>query len=199
MEEILFCLKNRIDDLLKTGRQIVVAIDGNCTAGKTTLASVLEKEYDCNVFHMDDFFLRPEQRTAQRYAEPGGNVDYERFREEVLVPLKKGTAFSYRPFSCKTFSLSNAVEVTPKALNIVEGTYCLHPYFGDVYDLTLFLSIDPQLQRERIYQRPAHLIERFFTDWIPMETGYFEAFQIPGSADVRLQAKTDHLERVDNR
>ena len=199
MEEILFCLKNRIDDLLKTGRQIVVAIDGNCTAGKTTLASVLEKEYDCNVFHMDDFFLRPEQRTAQRYAEPGGNVDYERFREEVLVPLKKGTAFSYRPFSCKTFSLSNAVEVTPKALNIVEGTYCLHPYFGDVYDLTLFLSIDPQLQRERIYQRPAHLIERFFTDWIPMETGYFGAFQIPGSADVRLQAKTDHLERVDNR
>ena len=199
MEEILFCLKNRIDDLLKTGRQIVVAIDGNCTAGKTTLASVLEKEYDCNVFHMDDFFLRPEQRTAQRYAEPGGNVDYERFREEVLVPLKKGTAFSYRPFSCKTFSLSNAVEVTPKALNIVEGTYCLHPYFGDVYDLTLFLSIDPQLQRERIYQRPAHLIERFFTDWIPMETGYFEAFQIPESADVRLQAKTDHLERVDNR
>ena len=199
MEEILFCLKKRIDDLLKTGRQIVVAIDGNCTAGKTTLASVLEKEYDCNVFHMDDFFLRPEQRTAQRYAEPGGNVDYERFREEVLVPLKKGTAFSYRPFSCKTFSLSNAVEVTPKALNIVEGTYCLHPYFGDVYDLTLFLSIDPQLQRERIYQRPAHLIERFFTDWIPMETGYFEAFQIPESADVRLQAKTDHLERVDNR
>ena len=199
MEEILFCLKKRIDDLLKTGRQIVVAIDGNRTAGKTTLASVLEKEYGCNVFHMDDFFLRPEQRTAQRYAEPGGNVDYERFREEVLVPLKKGTAFSYRPFSCKTFSLSNAVEVTPKALNIVEGTYCLHPYFGDVYDLTLFLSVDPQLQRERIYQRPAHLIERFFTDWIPMETGYFEAFQIPESADVRLQAKTDHLERVDNR
>ena len=199
MEEILFCLKKRIDDLLKTGRQIVVAIDGNCTAGKTTLASVLEKEYGCNVFHMDDFFLRPEQRTAQRYAQPGGNVDYERFREEVLVPLKKGTAFSYRPFSCRTFSLSNAVEVTPKALNIVEGTYCLHPYFGDVYDLTLFLSIDPQLQRERIYQRPAHLIERFFTDWIPMETGYFEAFQIPESADVRLQAKTDHLERVDNR
>ena len=199
MEEILFCLKKRIDDLLKTGRQIVVAIDGNCTAGKTTLASVLEKEYDCNVFHMDDFFLRPEQRTAQRYAQPGGNVDYERFREEVLVPLKAGNAFSYRPFSCRTFSLSNAVEVTPKALNIVEGTYCLHPYFGDVYDLTLFLSIDPQLQRERIYQRPAHLIERFFTDWIPMETGYFEAFQIPESADVRLQAKTDHLERVDNR
>lgn len=54
-------------------------------------------------------------------------MDYERFHEKVLIPLKKGSAFSYRPFSCKTFSLSDAVEVTPKALNIVEGTYYLHP------------------------------------------------------------------------
>lgn len=186
MEEIVSCLKNHINNLLNTGRQIVIAIDGNCTAGKTTLASVLEKEYDCNVFHMDDFFLRPEQRTAQRYAEPGGNVDYERFQEEVMVPLKNGSAFSYRPFSCKTFSLSDAVEVAPKALNIVEGTYCLHPYFGDVYDLRLFLSIDPELQRGRIYLRPQHLQERFFSDWIPMEKLYFDSFQIPEQSDIQL-------------
>ena len=187
MEEILFCLKNRIDDLLKTGRQIVVAIDGNCTAGKTTLASVLEKEYDCNVFHMDDFFLRPEQRTAQRYAEPGGNVDYERFREEVLAPLKAGNAFSYRPFSCKTFALSESVRVMPKQLNIVEGTYSLHPYFENPYDLRIFLSIDKETQKERILQRPLHLIDRFFSDWIPMEKFYFDALQIPECADILVE------------
>ena len=186
MKEIISCLKNRIDDLMKTDKQIVVAIDGNCTAGKTTLAAVLKNEYDCNVFHMDDFFLRPEQRTVERYAQPGGNVDYERFQEEVLIPLKKGSAFSYRHFSCKTFSLSDAVEVTPKALNIVEGTYCLHPYFGDVYDLKLFLSIDSELQRERVYQRPRHVQGRFFTDWIPMEKLYFDFYQIPGQADIYL-------------
>ena len=179
MEEIFSSLKKQMDDLLKTGKQIIIAIDGNCTAGKTTLAAVLEKEYDCNVFHMDDFFLRPEQRTAERYAQPGGNVDYERFREEVVLPLKAGKSFSYRPFSCKTFTLSDPVEVTPKKLNIVEGTYCLHPYFGDVYDLRLFLTVEPQLQRQRVYQRPQHVQERFFTDWIPMEKRYFDVFQIP--------------------
>lgn len=185
MEEILSILKKQIDDLLKTGKQVVIAIDGNCTAGKTTLAGVLEKEYDCNVFHMDDFFLRPEQRTAERYAQPGGNVDYERFREEVVLPLKAGKSFSYRPFSCKTFTLSDPVEVTPKKLNIVEGTYCLHPYFGDVYDLRLFLTVEPQLQRQRVYQRPQHVQERFFTDWIPMEKRYFDVFQIPECADMQ--------------
>lgn len=186
MKEIVFCLKKHIDDLLQTGRQVVIAIDGNCTAGKTTLASVLEKEYDCNIFHMDDFFLRPQQRTAERYAQPGGNVDYERFLEEVITPLKTGKTFSYRPFSCKTFSFGDVVMVTPKALNIVEGTYCLHPYFGDIYDLKLFLSIDPESQRERIYQRPQHVQERFFTDWIPMEKFYFDFYQIPNRADVFL-------------
>lgn len=186
MEQIVTLLKSHIDNLLHTGRPIVIAIDGSCTAGKTTLASALEKEYDCNVFHMDDFFLRPEQRTAQRYAEPGGNVDYERFREEILLPLRKGGAFSYRPFSCRTFSLGEAVQVVPKTLNIVEGTYCLHPYFGDVYDLRIFLSIDSELQTERIYRRPKHAQERFFTDWIPMEKLYFDFFQIPQRCDLQF-------------
>lgn len=186
MEGIVFSLKNRIDELLHSGNRIIIAIEGNCTAGKTTLASALEKEYDCNVFHMDDFFLRPEQRTADRYAEPGGNVDYERFREEVLIPLKQGRAFSYRPFSCKTFSLSEAVDVTPKALNIIEGTYSLHPYFGDVYDLKVFLSIGPERQAQRVYQRPQRVHKRFFEEWIPMEKLYFDHFQIAHGSDICL-------------
>ena len=186
MEEIISRLKKEIDTMLDTGKQIVIAIDGNCTAGKTTLASILEKEYDCNVLHMDDFFLRPQQRTAERYAQPGGNVDYERFQEEVMLPLKTGKPFSYRPFSCKSFALSDAVQITPKQLNIVEGTYCQHPYFGDVYDLKLFLSVAPELQRERVFQRPQHVQGRFFTDWIPMEKLYFEFYQISAKADIRL-------------
>ena len=186
MEEILCQIKKRIDALLCSGKTVVIAIDGNCTAGKTTLASVLEEEYDCNVFHMDDFFLRPEQRTPERYAQPGGNVDYERFQEEILQPLKAGEAFSYRPFACKTFTLSEAVQVMPRQLNIVEGTYSLHPYFEDPYDLRIFLSVDKQTQQERILQRPAHLIERFFSDWIPMEMLYFDVLRIPERADIQL-------------
>ena len=49
----------QIDDLLTQKDAVIVAIDGKCTSGKTTLASKLAELYDCNVFHMDDFFLRP--------------------------------------------------------------------------------------------------------------------------------------------
>ena len=179
-------IRKQIDDLQCQRNQVIVAIDGSCTSGKTTLATRLAEIYDCNVFHMDDFFLRPEQRTQERYAEVGGNVDYERFREEVLLPLKSGKPFSYRPFDCSTFTLSDPVTVTPRKLNIIEGSYSHHPYFGDPYDLKILLTIPPELQQQRILQRPAFLHERFFEEWVPMENRYFEKFRISDKCDVIL-------------
>ena len=169
-------LKKKIDELLMQKDIVIVAIDGKCTSGKTTLAAKLAEIYDCNVFHMDDFFLRPEQRTPERFAEVGGNVDYERFQKEVLHPMKVRTAFSYRPFDCGTFALAQPVTVTPKQLNIIEGTYSHHPYFGSPYDLKIVIDVDDQTQRERILQRPAFLHKRFFEEWIPMENRYFEQY-----------------------
>ena len=175
MEKLLRALKPQLEELLSRKESVILAIDGQCTSGKTTLAARLADCYDCNVFHMDDFFLRPEQRTPERFAEVGGNVDYERFREEILLPLQTGKPFSYRPFDCGTFALADPVTVTPKKLSIVEGTYSHHPYFGDPYDLKLRLTVDPQTQRQRILQRPAFLHQRFFDVWIPMENAYFAA------------------------
>ena len=180
------CVQKEITRLMALQSQILIAIDGNCTSGKTTLAQKLSESYDCNVFHMDDFFLRPEQRTPERYGQVGGNVDYERFLEEVLLPLKSGTAFSYRPFSCSTFTLSDPVAVQPKQLNIIEGTYSLHPFFGDIYNLKIRLTVTPELQRQRILERPEFLHRRFFEEWIPMENRYFEGFHISGTADIVL-------------
>lgn len=178
MEKRLEILKNRIDELLAQKQQVLVAIDGKCTSGKTTLARQLAESYDCNVFHMDDFFLRPEQRTPERFAEVGGNVDYERFLEEVLLPLKTARPFSYRPFRCATFTLGDPVNVLPKKLNIVEGTYSLHPYFADPYDLKVLLDVDPETQRQRILQRPERVHKPFFELWIPMENAYLEALTV---------------------
>ena len=174
MEKICEELLTRINEMLLTGN-VHLAIDGGSASGKTTLSKLLSEKYDCTVFHMDDFFLRPEQRTPERFAEIGGNVDYERFREEVLLPLNSGKAFSYRPFDCSTFTLAPPVAVTPKKLNIIEGTYSHHPYFGNPFDLKILLTVDDETQRQRILERPTFLHKRFFEEWIPMENRYFEA------------------------
>ena len=186
MERTLKRVQEHIDSLLAQKNFVIIAIDGNCTAGKTTLAAKLAELYDCNVFHMDDFFLRPEQRTPERFAQTGGNVDYERFTEEVLIPLQSGKTFSYRPFDCGTFTLSSPVHVAPKKLNIIEGTYSHHPYFKDPYDFKIFMTISPEIQHQRILQRPPFLHNRFFQEWIPMEQQYFQGFEIPKNSDLCL-------------
>ena len=51
-------IRSEIRRLLEEKESVLVAIDGNCTAGKTTLADKLLTEFDCNVFHMDEFFQK---------------------------------------------------------------------------------------------------------------------------------------------
>lgn len=78
----------KLDSMLQE-KEILLAIDGGSAAGKTTLGKLLEQRYACNVFHMDDFFLRPMQRTKERLAELGGNVDRERFFTEWTLLERK--------------------------------------------------------------------------------------------------------------
>ena len=153
----------------------LIAIEGGSASGKTSLSQLLSRVYDCNLFHMDDFFLRPEQRTEARFAQAGGNIDHERFLEEVLLPLSQGKAVQYSAFDCSTFTLRPAVEIAPKGLNIIEGAYSMHPQLAQYYDFSVFLSITPQLQRKRIEKRNSpDMAQRFFDTWIPLERTYFE-------------------------
>ena len=168
-------LLTAIDRGLADKGRLLLAIEGGSAAGKTTLSALLEKIYGCTVFHMDDFFLRPEQRTPERFREPGGNVDRERFLAEVLTPLRRGEAVDYRRYDCGSGTLLPPVRVVPTPLTVVEGAYSMHPDLADAYGLSVFLDIDPARQRERILRRnsPAHAA-RFFSEWIPMEHRYFE-------------------------
>jgi len=139
---------------------------------------------------MDDFFLRRKQRSVSRYRRPGGSIDYERFREEVLQPLLIGETVQYRRFDCRTLQLDPPIEIGPKAINIVEGSYSCHPYFENTYDLRVFLKISPELQEKRICKHNTPMRQaRFFEQWIPMENSYFETFGIEQTCDVVLEVE----------
>ena len=169
-----------MDRLLASGRPVTVAIEGGSASGKSTLGQLLAEIYGCTLFHMDDFFLQPHQRTRERFDEPGGNVDYERFREEVLLPLRSRQPFSYRPFSCRNMTLADPVRVEPGQLCVVEGAYSMHPTLAGEYDLSAFLHIPPQIQAERILHRNGPVMQqRFLNEWIPLEMRYFQHCQVP--------------------
>lgn len=169
----------QIQQTLSRKGRVIAAIDGRCAAGKTTLAEILQEKLSCAVIHMDDFFLRPEQRTKERLAEPGGNVDYERFSEEVMLPCQKGEDFFYRPYDCHSQTLKEPVEVKSKPITIIEGAYACHPHFYENYDVHIFLDVDKETQLSRIRLRNGEMAaERFENLWIPLEETYISAFDI---------------------
>ncbi|MCR4743751.1 MAG: uridine kinase [Lachnospiraceae bacterium] len=186
-EKILKMIENMA--LENEGKRLILAIDGRCASGKTTLADFLQKKLKCCVFHMDDFFLRPEQRTEERLEEAGGNVDHERFYEEILKPLREGSELiKYRKFSCKEMKLMPETVIRPEEINIVEGSYSCHPELFNVYDFRIALTISEELQKERIIKRNGpERYEIFKNKWIPLEEKYFRNLNIMERVDLMAE------------
>lgn len=177
----------RVEALLREKEgPVLVSIEGGAGSGKTTLAHALQKALGGNLYHMDDFFLPPEKRTPERLGTPGGNVDYERFFDEVVRGIESGEPFSYGRFDCSKGEIVERRTMRAARLHIIEGVYSAHPFFGEIYDLRIFLDIAPEKQRERILSREGERAELFFTRWIPLENAYFAALRVRENSHIIL-------------
>lgn len=170
------------DDMVK-----VVAIEGKCGSGKTIYAKGLAALLAAGTVHMDDFFLPEELRTPERLEEAGGNIHYERFVEEIMPNLRNPEEFTYGRFDCGKMMIRGERRVSASMLRIVEGSYSCHPKFGDYMDIRVFLDVDEDVQKSRLTERDGEeSLEQFEKVWIPMEQKYYDAFDIPGRADVTI-------------
>lgn len=175
----LLPILSAIDRLMAEQPQVLIALDGPCASGKSTLGEMLSRIYRCPLVHMDDFFLRPEYRTPERLSLPGGNVDYERFDREVLSPLSRGECARYRPWQCRSGSFGEAVTVAPGPLTVVEGSYSLHPGLRECYRLRVWVEASWTVRLQRLAQRGGEsCLARFQQLWIPMEDRYFSACRV---------------------
>ena len=179
--------------LREENRPIHVAVDGRCGAGKTTFAARCAQVFgDCSVLHMDDFFLPPDKRTPERLSTPGGNVDYERAEEELFAPLSRGGSAAYRPFDCAAGDFGELIGVPCARLNLVEGTYALHPALAKYAQVKLFFTCSPQAQLARLERREtAEKLKQFRERWIPLEEAYFAGLATESRCDVTID--TTHL------
>ncbi len=191
--EQILARMNAFDEVIKTIKdktegkvQLVVAIDGMAGAGKSTLAERIAFQLGAEIIKMDDFFLPPELRTAERLAEPGGNVHYERFAAEVASKLQRFKPFEYGVFDCSKMAVtSNKLIENNKKIIVVEGSYCMRPEFRGLYDLKIFMKVDQETQMQRIIARNGEERAQNFKDkWIPMENAYFEAYAVEEACDV---------------
>lgn len=173
---------NEILNSLKEKDSFILAIDGVSASGKTTLSLKLAKDLNALVIHTDDFFLPASLRTKERLEEIGGNIDYVRFKEEVIDNLDKD--ITYKKFDCKTMSFKETIKEEKSKRIIIEGAYSMHPHFGSYYTDSIFLEISYDCQIERLSLRDIKKLDDFKTKWIPKEHAYFSKFKIKDKANL---------------
>ncbi len=168
--------------------RLLIAIDGPCGSGKTTLANQLSAVLNAPCVRMDHFFLPHALKTPERLAQPGGNADLDRLLGEFMTPWLSAGCASYRPYNCHRDCLSAPVDVPVSHVTILEGSYSLHPSIARYADIRVFLQIDPEEQRRRIVSRNGLSgWARFADKWIPLERAYFDAFHLPDARCLTIQ------------
>ena len=187
MEQRVSRLKREIEQRRGNKKPFLVAIDGGSASGKSTLGAALAEELQATLIHMDDFFLPMEMRTEERFAQPGGNVHWERVRAEVLEPIRQGKGPEYGVFDCSVMAVNKTVRADVRDVVIVEGAYSLHPMLREYFDLRVLVEVEETLQKERILRRNGEqMLRRFLTEWIPLERVYFEACAVKDCCHIIL-------------
>lgn len=181
---------NKYEDLcvllkeISSEQPFIMAIDGRCAAGKTTLAERLKKEYECNVIHIDDFYLPMQKRTEAVMQQPGGNIDFQRLTDEIFIPLTEGINAVYRPYDCHNDRYMRTQKINSNVITVIEGSYGCHPKLRNFYKLCVFMDVSKELQIERLKARNPMKLEAFKNVWIPREEKYFDTCKIRESCDI---------------
>jgi len=119
-------------------RATLIAVDGHSAAGKTTLSNHIQSNYaKVAIIRTDDFYrvMSPDDRAALD-AEGGyqKHYDWERLRDEVLLPLSKGQNVSYRRYNWESNQVGDAVTVINTGIVVVESCYAARPDLRRFYD-----------------------------------------------------------------
>ena len=171
----------------KPTKPLVLALDGRCGSGKTTLADRLTRQFPASiVLHTDDFYLPPAQRVRGWEKTPCANMDLIRLRDEALRPAYEGQPVLYRAYSCREGAYRPGQYIPAQPLSIVEGSYSHHPLLAGCYDLKVFVTCSPAEQTRRLQTREGERYPSFAARWIPLEEGYFKEYSIEEKADLAL-------------
>ena len=145
--------------------------------------------------HIRPLLVRIDRLMAERervlVAIDGGSASGKTMLGALLQSIYACPVFhktvDYRRFDCKTFTIASPRRIEPGRLNIIEGAYAMHPDLAPYYDLTVFLVVSAEKQRERILKRNAPAqAELFFDRWIPFEQRYFAALNVPERCDLTI-------------
>jgi uridine kinase len=147
-----------------------VAIDGPDAAGKTTLALALAALTGVPRLSADDFLAPPEVRYARGPLSPDGY-----YADAFDLPALRAAVLAYGTV-------------------LVDGVFLLRPELDDLWDVRVFVDVDPERQRARVLARDVarfgsagEVLARYAARYVPAYEKYRAAIHPESRADAVLR------------
>jgi uridine kinase len=125
----------------------------------------------------DDFYRDlPELERLSLNATEGVKLyfDWERLRDEVLAPLRRGLSATYFPFDWVVGHglMTAAVHLVPSRFVVLEGVYAARCELADYVDATVLVETDHEERMRRLATR-SHAHGDWVARWNAAEDIYF--------------------------
>jgi uridine kinase len=131
----------------------IVAVDGHSGAGKSTFAAALAARIVATLVPGDDFYRVMDDEVRARLSAHEGigrYFDWERMRDEVLVPLLAGRDARYRLFDWDSGLLAETPITLPRApLVVLDGVYTSRPELARFLHLSVLVEAPADVRRKR--------------------------------------------------
>ncbi|WP_436534219.1 uridine kinase family protein [Actinoplanes sp. HUAS TT8] len=183
-------LVDAVRGFARTGKSVLISIDGAGGSGKTSLAGTAAALLDGAVIvHGDDFYrVMPDDERARLDAEQGYRryFDWERLRDQVLAPLRAGGTARYQRFDWPTGELAEWHEIGPGRTVIVEGVYTARPELAGYYDHVTYVDTPREVCLDRCRARGENP-EEWILRWRAAEDHYLRTTRPESRADLLVR------------
>ncbi len=161
----------RLDDLLSASRPVLVAVSGESASGKTTFVKIIKEQAARIQERRENLILSTIKGDNYFNDISEGIKTYGSFDDLLASGYNPDSPSSFQldlmrkdltQLICRNnvcipryeingtgVSVPNAVEITPAEVIMVEGMCSLYDDIHDIFDLKVYVDIDPEVQEER--------------------------------------------------
>ena len=192
-----------IDDILRfivgkvtPDRSVLVGIDGGAGSGKTTFArwlaeSIRETMTPVSIVHTDNFCRPSAERANHQFPlAMVSDIDWERLRDQVILPLRSGKTARFQLYDWPADCLKDWVTIEVGGVTIIDGVTATRNELSDYYDLRIWFSCPRDIRMSRLLGRgdtSAAEIEH----WMPGEDRYIASHAPEKTAHLVVDSTAD--------
>jgi uridine kinase len=174
---------NKLIFLSTRKNSVLVAIDGIPGGGKTSLGKYLEQKIPKIKQIKMDYFFDPLI----------GDVNFEGFKKEVLIPLKNNRTASFKIYNWHQNKFMDVLTIKPGGIILIEGTSSMDRRLVSVYDYRIWVDCPRDIGLKRVLKRDKRKYRRTWIDkWMPEIVSYIEKQKPYEKADVIISYKDIH-------